>query len=376
MIELSNNQIALQEKAYQFAKTYLQPNEAKWESEGTFPKDVFDLTREEGYVGMVIPKELGGQGISLLETCIVYESLARGSFPFTFSLGVHNVVSYGLFLANAEENTIREVASGEKLIAIALTEPSAGSDPSSLTTTATETKDGFVINGTKNWVTNGNEANYVAVVVKDSIDQRKMYMFLVKNTDDGLRIIDNPKKSGANFVSTSTIQFDNCFVPRDRLISNDGLKAALSTITYARLFVAAHTLGLIKQTLDETVKYLGGRIQFGKPLIHNQGLQWMLADLYSELEAVRWLTYHASSLADQGKTDATKIAMAKLRTTDLAMRATTECSQLFGSYGILESYPMERYIKYAKISQIIDGTSEIMKLIIGRELKKIALRKN
>lgn len=374
MINLSQEQVALQEKAYEFAKEHLQPNEAKWETEGTFPYDTFKLAIKEGFVGMGIPKELGGQGMSLLETCLVYESLARGSFPFTFSLGVHNVVSYGVYLANAEENIIREIATGEKMIAIALTEPGAGSDPASMSTTATLKDDGYVINGTKNWVTNGHESEYIATVVKDSENPYKTLMLLVKNSDKGMKLVDSPKKSGANYISTSTIEFKNCLIPKERLISEEGLKGALTTITYARLFVAAHSLGLTQQALDEAVRYLGNRPQFGQPLIKNQGIQWTLAELYSKLEAARWLTYHAASLADQNKVSNSKIAMAKLLATELAMKATTESSQLFGSYGILQSYPMERYMKYAKISQIIDGTSQIMKLVIGKDIEKRALR--
>lgn len=374
MINLSQEQVALQEKAYEFAKEHLQSNEAKWETEGTFPYDTFKLAIKEGFVGMGIPKELGGQGMSLLETCLVYESLARGSFPFTFSLGVHNVVSYGVYLANAEENIIREIATGEKMIAIALTEPGAGSDPASMSTTATLKDDGYVINGTKNWVTNGHESEYIATVVKDSENPYKTLMLLVKNSDKGMKLVDSPKKSGANYISTSTIEFKNCLIPKERLISEEGLKGALTTITYARLFVAAHSLGLTQQALDEAVRYLGNRPQFGQPLIKNQGIQWTLAELYSKLEAARWLTYHAASLADQNKVSNSKIAMAKLLATELAMKATTESSQLFGSYGILQSYPMERYMKYAKISQIIDGTSQIMKLVIGKDIEKRALR--
>lgn len=201
---------------------------------------------------------------------------------------------------------------------------------------------GYVINGTKNWVTNGHEADYFAIVAKANDDLSKTLMLFVKKEDDGIKIVSNPKKADANFVSASTIKFDDCFVPKERLISDEGLKGALSTITYSRLFVAAHALGHTKQVHDEAVDYLGGRIQFGAPFIKNQGIQWLLANLYSELEAVRWLTYHAASLSDQNKTDATKIAMAKLRATELAMKATTQSAQLLGSYGILESFPMER----------------------------------
>ncbi|MHA6260236.1 acyl-CoA dehydrogenase family protein [Sporosarcina sp. CAU 1771] len=378
MITLSSDQIAIRSKAYDFAREALLPNEEKWEANGTFPYDAFQQTARAGYTGLLNSKELGGQGYSFLETALIYESLARGSFGFTFALGVHNVVGFGLSQSNTEneemKRKITEISSGKKIAAIALTEPGAGSDPSSIESNAYLHNDGYVINGTKNWVTNGKEADYFAVVVKDKDDPTKTLMLLVDKTDAGLEILDSPKKFGANFISTPAIKFNDCFIPKDRLISETGLSSALQTIDVARLYIAAHSIGLTQQTIESAIQYLGGRIQFGRPIIKNQGIQWILADLLTELEAARWLTYHAASLIDQGKISSYKIAMAKLKAADLAMKATVECSQLFGANGLLQSYPMERYMKYAKISQIVDGTSEIQKLIIGRKIEKEALK--
>lgn len=377
MINLSPEQVALRSKAYEFARENFQPYEQQWEAEGTFPYETFQKTARAGYIGLLSSKESGGQGYGFLESALIYESLARGSFGFTFAFGVHNVVGYGLSSANVADEEIKakckEIASGEKMVAIALTEPGAGSDPAAMQSTVTVTNDGYIINGTKNWITNGIEADYIVVVAKDDQNPKQTYMLFVDKNDAGITVTDSPRKMGANFVSTPEMKFTNCFVPKNRLISETGLRDALQIIDVARLCIASYAVGLTQQAIETALAYLGGRIQFGEPVIKNQGIQWELADLQTELEATRWLTYHTASLIDQDELSSMKLAMVKMKAADLAMNATVKCAQLFGANGLLESNPMERYIKYAKISQIVDGTSEIQKLIIGRTLAGEAL---
>lgn len=377
MINLSPAQVELRTQAYEFAKENFEPFEQQWETEGTFPYETFQKTARAGYIGLLSSKESGGQGYSFLESALIYESLARGSFAFTFAIGVHNVVGYGLSTANVSDEEIKakcnEISSGKKLVAIALTEPGAGSDPSAMESTVTVTDDGYIINGTKNWITNGIVADYIVVVAKDEHNPKQSYMLLVDKNDAGIKIINNPRKMGANFVSTPEMKFTNCFIPKNRLISETGLRDALQIIDVARLCIASYAIGLTQQAIESALAYLGGRTQFGEPVINNQGIQWVLAELQTELEATRWLTYHTASLIDQGELSSMKLAMVKLKAADLSMRATVKCTQLFGANGLLESNPMERFIKYAKISQIVDGTSEIQKLIIGRKLAGQAL---
>ena len=372
MIDLTSHQQNIRENAYAFAKEVLLPNDAMWEEKGEFPVDAFHAAMEAGYGGMLSPQDLGGQGLGVLESALIYESLARGSFPFTFALEVHNIVAYGLWKQlkgnKGLESKVVELSRGEKIGAIALTEPHSGSDPSSMQTHARLSNNHYIINGSKAWVTNGKEADYSLVIVKNQADPAQSLMLLVDKTDQGILVVDSPKKMGANLVSTPRYEFVQCVIPKDRLLSEKGLSEALHIIDMARLAVAAMAIGITQEALEQTVHYLGGRIQFGQPIIKNQGVQWMLADIWSELEAVRWLTYHTAYLVDQGKVPSYKISMAKLRATELAMKATVQCSQLVGANGFLETYPMERFIKYAKMSQIVDGTSQIQKVVIGRKL--------
>jgi len=378
LITLSKEVRALQKKAYQFAQEHFLANEEAWEERGAFPSETFSNIVQAGYSGLLTPQAFGGKGHTYLEATLIYEAFARGSFPLTFALGVHNVV--GLKLSQEKihnpqvKDIIRKINNGENIVGIALTEANAGSDPASLETTASLQGDKYILNGQKKWVTNGKEADYIAVVAKEEAHPKNTLMLLVDTRNEGVEIVDSPRKSAANFVSTPTIQFTNCVIADKMLISEHGLSAALQTIDYARLSVAAYCMGLSQEALDITTKYVSDRVQFGRPIIQNQGIQWKLAELQTEIEASRWFIYHVASLIDAGEMPSTKIAMAKLKASNVAMRVTVECAQLFGANGMLTSHPLARYINYAKMSEIVDGTSEIQKLIIGGNIAKEALK--
>lgn len=376
--QLTKYQQDLREAAHSFARQHLVPHGEMWENSSVFPRDTFQAAIDAGYGAVMSPIELGGRGFGHLDAAVVYESLARGNFAFAFALLVHNNVTYGFHQLRSDTEMqliVRELASGSKIAAFAMTEPGAGSDPLSMQSCAVPEENGYKINGVKSWVTNGLEADYINVIVKDHQRPGKLMMLLLTKGERGMEIVSSDPKMGARFVSTPTIKFENCFVPASRLLSLEGMRNALRSIDIARLFVAALAIGLTEEAISFTIRYLGGRIQFGKPLIQNQGLQWELADLISELEANRMLVYHlAGAMDEEGKVPSYRLSMAKLKATELAMKASVQCAQMLGANGMLQYYPLERMIAYAKMSQIVDGTSQVQKIVIGRHIEKEALK--
>lgn len=373
-IQLTPKEQGLFEEAKAFALKNLAPISADFEHGNKLPKEVFELLSHHGYCGLLISQELGGQGLNFLESALIYEGLAHGCGTIAFMLQLHNNITYEIatYYATSEAvNTlVPDMVTGKKLTAFALTEESSGSDAASIQSYAEQKEDGYHIHGKKSWIANALDADYFNVIVKKESSTRDMLMLLVEKDTTGFTIGENKPRMGGNGLSCCDLTFHDCLVPKDRLLSKNGFKEALRAIDVARIVVPAIAIGIASRAIDMTVAYLGKRIAFNKPIISNQGVKWTLAQLSAEVEAGRWLVYHTASLMDSGDTVAIKAAMNKLFAVDLAMKVTTQCLQLFGANGYHKHSAIGRYMAFAKLLQIIDGTSEIQKIVIGRALER------
>lgn len=380
-IQLTAREQALFEQAKDFAIKNIAPFSLDWENGNKIPKDAIDILSKNGYCGLLIPKELGGRGLNFLESALIYEGLAHGCGTIAFMLQLYNNISFEIATyydtSEAVKKLVPDMVKGKKLTAFAFTEEKSGSDAASIDAYAELKEDGYHIHGKKSWIANALDADHFNVIVKkESSDNRDMLMLLVDKDTKGFSIGKDRPRIGGNGISCCDLEFTNCIVPKDRLLSNNGYKEALRAIDVARIFVPAIAIGIASRAIDMTVEYLGKRIAFNKPIISNQGVQWTLAELSAEVEAGRWLVYSTASLMDSGNPVAIKAAMNKLYAVDLAMKVTTQCLQFFGANGYDKNSPISRYMAMAKLLQIIDGTSEIQKIVIGRSLeRKVVPRK-
>ncbi len=375
-IELTKKEKELFVKAKEFSLNKITPYLPQWENGEREVREAIDLLVDNGYCGIGLPKKLGGKGYNFLECSLIYEGLAYGSGTISFLLQLHNNITFeiGTYYDTAEtvKKLVPDMVNGKKLTAFALSEETSGSDPSSTTSYAELKNDGYHIYGQKKWIANAREADYFNVIVKNgSPDTREMLMLLIDRNTAGFKISENKLRMGANAMSCCDLIFDDCVVPKERLLSKSGFKEALRAIDVARVFVPAIAIGISQRAIDMTVEYLGKRVAFKKPIISYQGVQWTLAELSAQIEAGRWLVYRTASLMDSGSPIATQAAMNKLYATDLAMKVTIECLQLFGANGYDKNSIISSYMLLAKLLQIIDGTSQIQKVVIGKALQKI-----
>lgn len=376
-IELSNKEKTLLERAKDFSISNFTSEKKKWEDCGKSFKDAVKIFSDNGYCGLGLPSELGGQGYNFLEQALIYEGLAYGCGVLSFLIETHNNITMeiGTFYDTSKEikKLVPDMASGNKLNAFALTEESSGSDPSSITSYAELKADGYHIHGNKMWIANAAEASHFNVMVKDgSPKSKKILMILLDRNTPGLTIGQNKPIMGLSAMSCCDMEFNDCIVSKKRLLSDKGFKEALRAIDVARIFVPAISIGIAQRVIDLTVNYLGQRISFDKPIISRQGVQWMLADLSTKVEAGRWLVYKTASLMDTNRKISIQAAKNKLYATEVAMETTTKCLQLFGAQGYTENSVLSKNWSLAKLLQIVDGTSEIQKIVIGRDLERLA----
>jgi len=377
-IRLLEREKKLLEDAKKFSMTHFAPDLDQWENGDRNPKDAIKKLADNGYCGLGLPEELGGRGLNFLERSLVYEGLAYGAGTLGFLIQLHNNISFeiGTFYNTSPEvkSLVPGMAKGEDLTAFALTEETAGSDPKSINSYAELQKDGYHIYGEKKWIANAEEASYFNVIVKDgSPDADEMLMLLVDRDDPNFHIGEDKPRLGSNAMSCCDLRFEDCVVPEERLLSDDGLKEALRAIDVARVFTPAISIGIAQRAIDLTVDYLGDRVSFGEPIINSQGVQWSLSELTAKIEAGRWLVYStASQMDDNADNKSIKAAMNKLYGPDIAMEATTKCLQLFGAKGYEKNSILSNYMALAKLLQIIDGTTQIQKIVISRALEKQA----
>jgi butyryl-CoA dehydrogenase len=361
----------------------VRPLAAKYDRLQEYPWEVRDALAEAGLFGVWIPKEYGGHGGGVLDLCLVVEELSRACGGVGVLFAVNALGSFPILLAGTEEQKrtyLPPIAHGERLVAFGLSERPAGSDAGGLRTSAREEDGAWVLDGRKKWTTNGGAADiYTVFAVTDpSSRSRRISAIIVEKGDPGFEIGRTEDKMGIRCVPVVELLFDGCRVPKDRLLGGRpglGFKHAMMTLDRARPGVAAQAVGLAAGALEFATVYATQRQQFGKPISGFQMIQQLLADMASNVEAGRQLVYAAARACDAGAPALTKMAaMAKLFSTDMAMRVTTDAVQVFGGYGYMKDYPIEKFMRDAKITQIYEGTNQVQRLVIARNLIKEAGR--
>jgi len=374
-------QIELKHRARDLAETVMRPVAAKYDVEQTYPWEVQQAIRDAGLSGVWIPKEYGGMGGGVLDLCIVVEEFSRACGGMGVGFAVNALGSFPIIVGGTDEQKARwlpGIAAGEKLIAFGLSEKEAGSDAGSMTTRAERDGDHYVLNGEKKWNTGGAVASYntIFAVTEPGRGARGVSAFVVEKDTPGYRVGKHEDKMGIRCVPVVEIHLENCRVPAENLLGGDqgrGFKHAMITLDRARPGVAAQAVGLAQGALDLAMQYTHERQQFGQSVSSFQGIQWMLADMATQIEAARSLVHYAARAIDSGHKQISKLsAMCKLMATDTAMRVTTDAVQLFGGYGYCKDYPIEKYMRDAKITQIYEGTNQIQRLVIARNLLREA----
>ncbi len=373
--ELNEDQVAFADTASQFAKEQLMPNAAAWDEQQIFPKEVLKQAGELGFLGLYTPEEQGGLGLSRLDSSIVFEQLAMGCTSTTAFMTIHNMVSWmiGCFATQeVQEQFCPKVISGEWLGSYCLTEPNAGSDAASLTTTAKLTEQGYVISGSKVFISGAGETDVLVVMARTGEQGAKgISAFVVPADRQGISYGRKEPKMGWNSQPTRSITFENVVVPKEYLLGEEGqgFTFAMKGLDGGRINIATCSVGTAQQALNLALEYSKERKQFGNALASFQALQFKLADMATELIAARQMVRLAASKLDRGDPEATAYcAMAKRFATDVGFKVCDQALQLFGGYGYIKEYPLERHFRDVRVHQILEGTNEIMRLIIARRL--------
>ncbi len=356
-----------------FAARELLPRSAAAEAEETFPRDVFAALGELGVLGLPYAEEYGGGGQPYEVYLQVLEELAAVWSSIGVGVSVHALSCFGLVTRGTDEQKQRwlpDMLGGGLLGAYCLSEAHAGSDPAAMRTSARRDGDDYVLNGAKAWTTHGGHADFYKVMARTSDSRNGISCFLVPADTDGL-VADPPeRKMGLTGSATATMRFDSVRVPADRLLGEegDGLRIALAGLDAGRLGIASVATGLAQGALDQAVGYAKERETFGKPIIDHQGLGFLLADMEAAVQTSRAATLHAARLKDAGLPFSREASIAKLVATDSAMKVTTDAVQVFGGYGYTRDFPVERYMREAKVMQIFEGTNQIQRMVIARSL--------
>ncbi|MHB9144327.1 MAG: acyl-CoA dehydrogenase [Symbiobacteriia bacterium] len=373
---LSEEQEAIRSAIREFVLKEVEPGAAEREKNHEFPWGVFKALARDGYLCMQVPEQYGGGGADYISFAIVLEELARGDAVSSVMFEVHNTLHAEAILHFGSEEQkkyhLPRLARGEVLGAYCLTEPSAGSDAGALRTRADRDGDDYILNGQKTFITNGGVADqYIVMATVDPTKGAKgITAFIVTKDMPGVSFGKPEEKMGLHASSTTDVFLDNVRVPAANRLGDEGqgFKIALATLDGGRIGIAAQALGLTQKALDIALPYAKERQQFGKPIGEFQAIQWKLADMATELDAARLMTYRAAFLRQQGVKATKEISMAKLFASDVAMKHTVEAVQILGGYGYLREYGVERLMRDAKITQLYEGTNEIQRLVISREL--------
>lgn len=382
---LTEEQRLFQETVRRLARERVAPRAAEIDRTDEFPWDIVALFREYGLLGLGMPEAVGGGGADMLTTALAIEEVARVSATASLLIAVQHLGALPIMLAGTPEQQRRylaPVAQGEHLAAFALTEPEAGSDAGAARTKAVADQDGFVLTGTKVFITNGSVAKTMVVFAATEQDGqgRGMSAFVVPGDAPGLTVAHVEEKMGLHGSETAQLAFDQVRVGPDQLLGRvgEGFKIAMRTLDRSRLGIAAQALGIAQGAFDLAHEHLATRRQFQRPLQEFQGLQWMLADMATRIEASRQLLYRACDVVEaagfaiDSSAEVTRMsAMAKLMASDTAMQVTTDAVQLFGGYGYIRDYPVERMMRDAKITQIYEGTNQIQRIVIYRNLPEV-----
>ncbi|WP_199458538.1 acyl-CoA dehydrogenase family protein [Vibrio owensii] len=373
--ELNEDQRMFADTAQQFAAERLAPMAAEWDEKQIFPKDILREAGELGFLSLYTPEEQGGLGLSRLDASIIFEQLSMGCTSTTAFMTIHNMVTWMVASFATEEvkdTFCPKLITGEFLGSYCLTEPNAGSDAASLTTSATKQGDNYILNGGKTFISGAGDTDVLVVMARTGDAGAKgVSAFVVPADADGVSYGRKEPKMGWNSQPTRAVTFDSVSIPASHLLGEEGqgFVFAMKGLDGGRINIATCSVGTAQQALNQAAQYMQERKQFGKSLAQFQALQFKLADMATELVAARQLVRYAASKLDRGDPDATTYcAMAKRFATDVGFQVCDQALQLYGGYGYIKEYPMERYFRDVRVHQILEGTNEIMRLIIARRL--------
>ncbi|MCK6523468.1 acyl-CoA dehydrogenase [Myxococcota bacterium] len=375
MFELSDGTLEIRNLARDWARSEVIPGAAERDRTHEFPRDLVNQLGEMGFLGMFVPEQYGGAGLSVLDYVVALEEVSYADASVGVVMSVNNSLCISPILNFGNEDQkqryLPDLASGRKLGCYALTEPGAGSDAGAQKTKITRNDAGdYVLNGTKMWITNGPQAD--VAVVYASMDpaarHKAVCAFIVENTTPGFRVGKVEEKLGITSSHTSELVFEDMVVPKENLLGQElqGFKVAMGTLDGGRIGIAAQALGIAQRAFDLAVAYSKQRMAFGKPIGHNQAIQWMIADMATRIEAARLLTYRAAVLKDKGERGSRECSMAKLFASECANFCADKALQIHGGYGYSKEYEVERLFRDARITTLYEGTSEIQRLVIAK----------
>ena len=377
---LTEEQEQLRREVRDFSTREIAPHAAAWDEAGEFPLATVKKLGQLGLLGVIFPPEYGGAGMGYVDYVLALEELSAVDGSIGLTVASHNSLGANhIFLVGNEVQRKRYVprlASGEWLAAWALTEPGSGSDAGSARTTAVRKGSSYVLNGNKTFITNGHYADIVVVIAVTDKDKgtHGLSAFIVEKGTPGFRAGKKENKLGLRASDTAELIFDNCEIPAENLLGEEGegFVDAMRVLDGGRISIAALSLGIGRGALDAALKYVKERRQFGKSIAEFQGIQWKLADMATELDAARLLTQRAAVLKDAGRKTTRESSMAKLFASEVAVKICNEAVQLFGGYGFIKDYPVEKFYRDVKLCTIGEGTSEIQRMVIAREILKVS----
>ncbi len=377
---LSETQVMIRDLSRQIAEEKIKPIRAHYDESNEFPHEIIKIFADADLCGLYIEEAYGGMGGGVMELSIAVEEFSKVCSGIALSLAATALGTFPIILfgtAEQKQKYLTRIAKGQAMAAFGLTEASAGSDASGIQTTAVLDGDHYVLNGTKQWITNGGEADVYTVIAitNRSKGPRGASAFIVEKGTPGFTFGKKENKMGIRASATRELVFQDCRIPKANLLSKEGMGfiVAMKTLDQSRPGVAAQALGIAAGALNEAVRYARERRQFGKPIAAFQGVQFMLADMATQVEAARTLVYAAARHIDSGAKEVSKIsAMAKLFASDTAMRVTSDAVQVLGGYGYMKEYPVEKMMRDAKITQIYEGTNQIQREVIALALIKEA----
>jgi alkylation response protein AidB-like acyl-CoA dehydrogenase len=376
--ELTEEHLAVQQAARDFAQTELLPGVIERDNEQKFPYEQIKKMGELGFMGMMVDPKYGGGGMDTISYVLAMEEISKVDASASVCMSVNNsLVCWGLEAYGTEEQKMKylvELASGQKIGAFLLSEPEAGSDATSQRTTAIDMGDHYVLNGTKNWITNGNSASYYLVIAQTDVDKKHkgINAFIVEKAWDGVTVGKKEDKLGIRGSDTHSIMFQDVKVPKENRIGEDGFgfKFAMKVLSGGRIGIAAQALGIASGAYELSLKYSKERKAFGTEIMNHQAIAFKLADMATEIEAARLLCLKAAWMKDEHLNYDRASSMAKLFASEVAMKTAVEAVQIHGGYGYVKEYHVERLMRDAKITQIYEGTSEVQRVVISRDILK------
>ena len=372
---LDQDQIALRDEARRFFGAEVLPHAGKWDEEEHFPAEAIRKAAELGLMNLTLPAEYGGTGLSVFDASLVIEEAGYGCAGFCTSLLSNDLALTPIAIGGTEEQKkrfISDIVSQQKIASFCLSEPQAGSDAGGISTSIKKDGDHYIVNGSKQWITNGGVASQFTVF--GTIDKEKGHKgiccIVVSSDTPGVTIGKREEKMGQRCSDTVPILFEDVRVPKENLIGEEGegFSIAMKTLDHSRPLTAMGAVGIGRRAVEESIQYAKERKQFGRPIASFQGIQFIIADMKTEVEAARLLTLNAARILDTGKSATLESSMAKRYAADIAMKAATDAVQVFGGNGYTKDYPVEKLMRDAKLIQIYEGTSQIQRVVIAREL--------